>query len=123
MAKILIVEDYPILLNLLKETVLLQGHEALPASNGVEAIEILHNETVDLVITDIFMEGKDGLEVIEYITSLPERPKILAMTGMDPQEGADYLAIAKKYGAEGTIRKPFKVNDLNIEISKLLPTP
>lgn len=82
----------------------------LLSSNGREGLRLLQTEAADLVITDILMPEKDGLEVTGALRRLLPNVRIIAITGGSPD--FDYLDVAQQLGAHRTLRKPLIVNEL-----------
>lgn len=108
MARILVIDDESVVRDMLHELLTQEGHEVLEAPDGKVGIELYRRAPTDLVITDIFMPEKDGLETIaELITEWPD-VKIIATSGKLLGE-FDPLALASKFGAVRTIAKPFDV--------------
>tara|TARA_Y100000588_G_scaffold394918_1_gene518299 strand:- start:3939 stop:4175 length:237 start_codon:yes stop_codon:yes gene_type:complete len=73
-----------------------------------------------LVITDIFMPGKSGLETIPDLRDEFPQIKIVAMTGWDAKEDLDVLGMMKERGADSVLPKPFKPEDVTSKIRDLL---
>lgn len=113
MAKILIVDDDEDVLITLLLALKCEGHEVMEARNGIEADELLAQNTFDLVITDIIMPEKEGLELIMSINKDFPHVKIIAITG-GGMDGDDklYLDDAAMFGADDTLQKPFDANAL-----------
>lgn len=111
MAKILIVDDEEQLRDVLKTVLQDEGHEVVEASNGNVALEQFRRTATDLIITDIVMPDKEGLEtIIDFRRMYPE-VKIIAMSGGGRNSPQDYLDMAKKLGAAEVIAKPFSIDD------------
>jgi len=109
MAKILIVDDEPGILDFLRNMFHADGYEVVIALNGGEAIESVKNETVDLVITDLRMPEMDGMEVLRELKKLKPSIPVIILTAY----ASDETAIeAKKLGAFTYIAKPFNVAGL-----------
>ncbi len=96
-----------------------EGFEVLEARNGTEGIEIFNDTEIDLVITDIIMPGKEGLETIREIRQSAEKTPIVAVSGYTGTPADDYLNHAKVFGATRTFRKPFHPADFLEVIRKL----
>jgi CheY-like chemotaxis protein len=78
-------------------------------STGREAVRVIRNEHVDMVITDILMPDGDGLEVISELKRTQPSVRIIAMSGGGRHLGAaECLKLATGLGAHGTLMKPFK---------------
>ncbi len=97
------------------------GHTVIEARNGVEGLAKYPADGVDLVITDIVMPGKEGIELIVELRQLHPQLKILAMSGGGRIGSKDYLRIAKFLGASVVLAKPFSSAELLAAIDELLP--
>ena len=82
------------------------------AANCAEALLELAAQPLDLVLTDIYMVGGDGLELINAMRTLGHRIPIVAMSGGSLQFDTDHLEIARRLGASATVAKPFRVAQL-----------
>ncbi|MBT8341159.1 MAG: response regulator, partial [Desulfatitalea sp.] len=103
---VLIVDDDPQIRKLLREIVRDLGHRSLEAGDGAMAIDAFNKGPVHLVITDILMPEKDGIETImEMRTSKPEVP-IVAISGGGRLTSGVYLSIAERLGVAKTMAKP-----------------
>lgn len=117
MAKILIVEDKDSMANMLKETLELEGYEVVIAEDGVEGIKKIRDVKVDLVLTDLKLPKKDGLEVLK--ASKEENPLIpvIVMTAFGSIETA---VTAMRSGAYDFITKPLDTDHLLMLIKRSL---
>ncbi|OHC83901.1 MAG: hypothetical protein A3G73_06800, partial [Rhodospirillales bacterium RIFCSPLOWO2_12_FULL_67_15] len=90
------------------------------AEDGDAALAAFRASPPALVITDIIMPGKEGIEVIA--TMKRERPevKVLAISGGGRTHVMDFLAIARKAGADAALEKPFRKSDLLARVVELL---
>jgi CheY-like chemotaxis protein len=115
MAKILIVEDSGLTLQLLNYLLLRHNHTVHKATNGLEALEILAEQMVDLIITDIHMPEMDGLHLLDEIRAsqkLQHIPVIvLTASGL---ESVEKLAFEK--GATAFLTQPFS----SVELGKVV---
>ena len=118
MAQILLVDDDAELLEL--AAVFLRGaeHAVTMAADGKEAIRLFEDNAFDLVITDIVMPEKEGLETIRELRRKNPAVKIIAMSGYVAPE--DYLVIARTFGAAQTLTKPFSGEELLAVVSSVL---
>jgi len=94
------------------------GHQVVYAKNGVEGVAKYKDESVDLVITDIMMPEKDGIETIRELKGCDAKVKIIAITGYRGR--FNRLPAAEFLGAQETLVKPFTKADLATTIDKLL---
>jgi len=112
--RILLVDDEPAVRESLR-MVLKDRYETLAAPSGNQALEMLENEPVDLVLLDILMPGLDGLEVLERIRQRPEPPQVIMITATKTVKTA---VRAMKLGAFHYITKPFDVEELLVTVDR-----
>ncbi|HLC15607.1 MAG TPA: response regulator [Thermodesulfovibrionia bacterium] len=103
MAKILIIEDEDHIRTLLGTMLEQEGYEVLTAQNGKEGIKVFHSNQIDLIITDIFMPEKEGLETITELKKEFPDVKIIAISGGGQKGNLSFLTIAKHIGANRTL--------------------
>ena len=121
MANILIVDDEPEILRLLRKVLERRGHTVLDAGDGKAAARILPTAQVDLVLTDIFMPEVDGFEFIGTVKkALPGVP-IVAMSGGGVMPKGNVLVTASVLGVEAILEKPFEVEAVGELVDRLLP--
>lgn len=120
MARILIADDDANLRMILRDMLQQAGHHVGEASNGQEAIDFTHSEQVDLVITDIIMPDKEGIETIIEIRKSHPDVKIIAASGGGRCSAEDYLEAADAFGADRTLMKPFGRDELLSAVEDLL---
>lgn len=105
-SKILVVDDDPLLLDLLLETLKTIGYDPVGASSGDEALSLLDRNSIDLVITDIKMPGMNGIELARRVRTINHDIPVIFITGVyDP----DHL---QKFEADGFLAKPFRINQI-----------
>lgn len=105
MVKVLIAEDYLELLDFYKISL---DYELLLAKDGEEAFEMYKEHNPDIVLMDLKLPKKDGLEVTKEILKLDPDARIIAITAYG------YLGSkALEVGVKDVIRKPFKISELN----------
>ena len=107
MARILLVEDDDQLRSMLKFLLTDSGYEAWEAPDGTRVGQMYDQQHFDLVITDLVMPDKDGLEVIIDLRRKNQNMRIIAMSGAGPGSGEVYLKAAQRLGADLTLSKPF----------------
>ena len=123
MARILIVDDDDITRGVMKRILNTGDHTIFEANNGREAVQIVPTLPIDLVITDIFMPERDGLDVIAELRKTRPSVKVLAYSGGGVRRDSDVLSLAKELGAHAAIQKPFSVSDLLSAVDDLLARP
>jgi CheY-like chemotaxis protein len=109
--RVLVVEDRPDILELMRLSLEGAGFEVEAALNGREALEVQQRRAADVVITDIFMPEMDGIETIDRIRAEYPDTRIIAMS-CDADDKQDYLKVARQIGADATLAKPFATADL-----------
>ena len=112
MTRILVVDDNADMRGSLKALLQLLGHDVQTAEDGNRAIELQRRSGVALLITDIFMPGKEGIETIEVFRRDWPKVKIIAMSGGGSVAKSSYLAVASTVGADATLQKPFSLESL-----------
>jgi YesN/AraC family two-component response regulator len=122
MAKILIIDDDPSILTMLKRMLEKAGHEVDIASNGKEGLEKIESCPPDLLVTDIVMPEKEGLELIVFLRKKNPGLKIVAISGGGRFHYEGYLTSAKMLGADLTFQKPLVHKEFIQAISDLLNT-
>lgn len=122
MAQILLVDDDLQLLRAARTALERAGHEVVSAVNGEAAVRRFRQSPPDLLITDIVMPEKEGLETILELRRESPNLKILAISAYVRSEYADYLQFARQVGANGTLAKPFDRDDLLAAVNELLET-
>ncbi len=110
MASILVVDDDASIRTLIRAILETDGHQVREAENGNVALRLYRDEPADLVITDIMMPERDGMEVTLALTHEFLDARVIAISG---EAGAhNFLNVAKLFGARRVIQKPFAVEDL-----------
>jgi CheY-like chemotaxis protein len=120
MAVILVIDDSASCLQAIAQTLETAGHEVLTAGSGTEGLQILRQRAPDLILTDIYMPEKDGLEVIQAARQSSPGVQLIAMSGMVPE--LDMLPAAKLLGAVQTLSKPFGPERLLGIVNRVLGT-
>ena len=106
--RILVVDDDSRIRSALGRMLTRAGHEVILAADGDEATRLCREIEVDLVILDLFMPQKDGIETIAELLAYNPGLPIIAMSGGGPRNQVDVLEAAKVLGAVATIEKPFE---------------
>jgi two-component system response regulator (stage 0 sporulation protein F) len=111
MAQILVVDDDDMVRQVIVSALTREGYTVAEAANGREAVEQLKLRPSDLVITDILMPERDGLETIISLSGESRNVPIIAMTGLS-SHSALYLEMAQTFGALHILEKPFEMAEL-----------
>ena len=122
MARILVVDDEEIIRFTLRQILEKAGHEVLEAANGRDAQDSYEEHRVDLVITDIIMPEKEGIETIVELRQRQPDLRIIAVSGGGRTRTLDYLEIAERLGADGALAKPLNRQAVIDAVDKALGT-
>ncbi len=118
-ATILVVEDDPVIIDLLALTLEMEGWDVLRATDAVTALEMARRERPDLVLSDVMMPGRSGLDLCDDMAADPgtaETPVVLLSARALPAEVAEGYAA----GAADYVTKPFDPDDLIGRIRRVL---
>jgi CheY-like chemotaxis protein len=124
-ARILLVEDDEAVREILRKALVSAGHAVEEASNGDVALAAYRREAADVVITDLVMPDKDGLETIMVLRRIDPAVKIIAMSGGGRTLGSGqlYLETARSIGALQILAKPFTGSALLLAVTEVLALP
>lgn len=119
-SSVLIVDDDPLVRESFRDHFTDLGATVSIAVNGQDAIRLLTDGyTYDLVVTDILMPNRDGIELIRTLRTINPTIKVIAISGGGTGDALDYLTSAKKFGAVGFLQKPVRIRDLDQFIESL----
>lgn len=118
---VLIVDDNADMRAFVKIVLERAGFEAQVAPDGERALQVERAQPVDVLITDIFMPERDGIELIQQFKSAFPHVKIIAMSGGGRISTRDYLPLAADIGADLVLRKPFAAETLLGMLQELVP--
>ena len=120
MSKLLIIDDDDGFREMLQEMLEREGFTIFCASDGSEGIKVYEREKPDVVITDIIMPEKEGLETIREMKRMRPDLKIIAMSGGGKISADNYLETAKIFGASRILEKPFSQKTMVMAVIDLL---
>jgi DNA-binding NtrC family response regulator len=118
---ILLIDDEPALREILSRVLTDAGHRVVGAGNGKEASKALTTSAFDVVVTDVIMPEKDGMQVISEVRKKFPEVRIIAMSGGGHVSRDQYLKIAKGLGAHAVLEKPFANQKLLDTIQAVAP--
>jgi CheY-like chemotaxis protein len=95
------------------------GIEAEGAANGIQGLELQRARPAEVIVTDIFMPEKEGIETIRDLRREFPEAKIIAVTGYEPLRNYDLFEVARQAGAVKTFMKPFNFKDLVAAVREL----
>ncbi|MEO7413935.1 MAG: response regulator, partial [Opitutaceae bacterium] len=107
MLRILIVDDDELFRPMLRATLTKMGHSVREADNGDEAMLMFEQESAEVLMTDLIMPGKEGLEIIGVFKSRFPELTVIAMSGAGRIVETNYLKLATAEGADAVLEKPF----------------
>ena len=116
--KILIVEDDELIIKILKFILNKEGYQLSVVMDGLSAVEQIHSINPDMVITDLMLPYKSGLEVIRFVKENFEKTPIIVLSSLGEEEHS--VSEAFKLGADDFIAKPFNPNELILRVKRLL---
>lgn len=112
MARIAVVDDDPDVLDFISMVLAGAGHQSVTARDGLAAAALVEEQPVDLMILDILMPHRDGLETILTLRREGQGFPILAISAGGLLDGGYLLQTAKVFGADDTLFKPFTPDQL-----------
>jgi two-component system chemotaxis response regulator CheY len=119
MAEVLIADDSEFMRNLLRE-ILEEDHTIIgEVENGVEAVEVFKEQQPDLVMMDIVMPIRDGIEATDEIKNAAPSANVIMCTSVGQEEK---MKEAVKAGADGYITKPFQKPSVMEAIQDVVPS-
>jgi len=120
MARILVIDDEDQIRVMLRQVLEDAGYEVDDAPNGVEGIKRYHQNPADLIITDMIMPKKEGMETILDLRHEYPTVKVIAISGGGRIGPEPYLEIAEGLGAIRVFTKPFRIEDLLTAVRNLI---
>ncbi len=115
-ARILVIDDEPTVQEILYDYLSAAGFEVTVAEDGIEGLALYRKEPFDLVLTDIMMPGKTGLEVIKELRAdYPEARIIATAAGVE-----EVLSQAMEAGADHSLEKPFALKEVVAIMKEML---
>lgn len=120
MARILMIEDSELMRLTLRRVLEALGHEVMEAVNGVDGIQLQSEHNFDLVVTDIIMPEKGGVEtIIELKEKFPDL-RIIAVSAEAYERDSRTLSRAQALGADEVVAKPFTAEDIQRAVNACL---
>ena len=120
MARILVVEDEAVIREVLRDILESMGHEVVDATDGEEGLRNHRSAPADLVITDILMPRKGGLNLIREIRNRDPGCRIIAMSGGGKDGKLNFLRTAETFEGVRTLSKPFRHRDVVALVDQVL---
>ena len=120
MARILLIEDDDAVRLVLHRALARFGHTVIEARNGNEGLQLFPTAKADLLITDLMMPEKGGLEVLAELREKYPPVKTIAISGGLLHDARDGLEVAKSLGAAAVLAKPFSCDVLMAAVNEVL---
>ncbi len=120
MKKILVIDDDDLVRGMTCSVLKKNNFTVLEAENGNVGLAIAINEDPHLVITDMLMPDKEGMETIMELCAINDDIKIIAMSGGGKTQDMTFLNLAKQIGADKTLEKPFRPTELLAAVQAVL---
>lgn len=120
MARILIIDDDVAVRRLLKLALERAGHHVAEARDGSEGMLLFRSAPADLVVTDLYMPGQDGIETIQLLRDEFPDCRVLAISGGTVADREGALTDAELFGADATLAKPFDMDVFTRVVGDLL---
>jgi len=118
--KILVIEDDEQMCSMLKRVLENAGYTVIDAPDGKAGMKLYRENGADLVITDLIMPEKEGIETIRELKQDNPDVKIIAISGGGIIKSEDYLQIAERLGVQRTLAKPFKNEEILEAVNELI---
>lgn len=120
MSRILVIDDEAPVRRILRQMLEKAGHEVLEAPDGAAGLKLYREHSVELVITDILMPGKEGIETILELRKTSPGVKIIAISGGGRMNKMDLLSLSQAFGVTRTLAKPFDREELVTAVREAL---
>ncbi len=113
MVKLLVIDDELIICDVLKAFFSKQNYQVFIATTGEEGLSILRKEKPHIILLDIIMPGRSGVEVLKRIKEIDEKVKVIMLTGISNEK---VIKQAKEHGASDYVTKPLSLEYLEKEV-------
>ena len=120
MARIIVIDDQEPIRRIVRRALEQEGHEVLDASEGEMGMRLLERHAADVVITDIFMPGQDGIVTLRQIRKQFPAVKVIVISGGDASGLLDLRHDAELLGAVKSLQKPFTAAELVQTVREVL---
>ena len=120
MTTILLIDDDPLVAFTVERMLQGAGHVIVRAPDGDKGLKLLKESRFDLVITDIIMPVKEGIETIREIREHDAKIPVIAVSGGGHGSGGNYLRMAQALGATEVLAKPFDQDELLAAVDRCL---
>ncbi|PLX83135.1 MAG: two-component system response regulator [Desulfuromonas sp.] len=119
-SRILTVDDSPTVRQLLGTTLMDAGYEVVEAKDGEEALKIMENQHVDMLVTDLNMPKLDGIGLVKQVRKLPGH-RFMPIIMLTTETNDEFKRQGKVVGASGWIVKPFRPEQVLGVVRMVMP--
>lgn len=123
MTRIVIIDDEEPVRAMLRDVLEEEGYEVAEAGDGWCGLQLLTTAPADLVITDVLMPDKEGIETIREIREDHPNVPVIAMSGGGAIGNLDFLQLARDFGAADVLQKPIRIDKLLDAVDGALKEP
>ena len=121
MNNILVIDDEEIVRKKIKKVLVDKNYNVEEATDGQNAIDILQNKSFDLIILDVVMPNKGGLDTLFELSSIVhDKIKIIMISGKAPSKSELFMSLLSNFGSEKFLQKPFRKKELLDTVEQLL---
>lgn len=120
MARVLVIDDDVPARAVMRRMLEIAGHDVREAGDGAAALRLLNGQPADVIITDLYMPGMDGIQLARELRKLEASPAIVAVSGGGFGRQVDLLPMAETLGASVTLPKPFTGDALRDAVERAL---
>jgi CheY-like chemotaxis protein len=120
MDMILVIDDDSAMRETIRRMLESANYEVVEATSGVAGIKLFRLHRPRLVITDILMPDKDGIETVCEVRKIDPHARIIAISGGGPMTDMYFLKVAQEFGAVETLEKPFRREELLAAVARVI---
>jgi CheY-like chemotaxis protein len=121
MPTIMVVDDEELIRSMIRKSLVRIGYEVIEAENGKDALQLIKNNRIDLIISDLVMPEKGGIELLmELNRILPDIRKI-AISGKLPTDQESISDLTDRFNVDAVFSKPFELFDILKVVKTLVP--
>ena len=121
MPTVMIVDDEEIIRSLIRKSLIRTGYEVVEAENGIEAMELLKRKSIELIIVDLVMPKKGGMELIMEISTIYPNLKKIVISGKLPTDSDSITELTDGFRVDAVFSKPFEIFDMLKTVKSLVP--
>lgn len=120
---VLVIEDDTLLLSAMVEWLKTAGYRVMAAADGARGLDLFRQMTADVVVTDIIMPEREGIETLMAVKAVAPATRVLAISGGGRVQAGDVLTLARSLGADAVLAKPFRREALLDTVAGLINSP